>query len=56
MYQMFFPMSTETPLTLVLEVANVKDSIATSHESLNKKPAHSFLLHLPLAFQQSEII
>ena len=56
MYQMFFPTCMETPLALVLEVTNVKDSITISHESINKKPAHSFLLHLPHAFQQSEII
>ena len=49
MHQMFFPVSTETPLALVLEVANVKDSIAIAHESINKKQhtASFFIYILP---------
>ena len=43
MYQMFFPMCTETPLALVLEVANVKDSIAISHESMHKQETNTQL-------------
>ena len=49
-----FQMSVETLLALILEVANVKDSITISHKYIDKKsaPIYSFLLHLPLAFQQ----